>query len=94
MAYDPRRAQAYNEAIAAGLSPEEAERAAGITDENAFAYVIGLDGALQENVIGPPKRPNEVIVPRGQDPGIDDEDEDLFQNARVTSQSTTTTQTT
>lgn len=94
MAYDPRRAQAYNEAIAAGLSPEEAERAAGITDENAFEYVIGLDGSLQENVIGPPKRPNEIIVPRGQDPGIDDEDEDLFQNARVTSQSTTTTQTT
>jgi hypothetical protein len=93
MAYDPRRAQAYNEAIAAGLSPEEAEDAAGITDENAFAYVIGLDGSLQENVFGPPKRPNEVIVPRGQDPGIDD-DEDIFENARVTSQSTTTTQTT
>ena len=94
MAYDPRRARAYNEAIAAGLSPEEAERAAGITDENAFAYVIGIDGTLQENVIGPPKRPNEVIVPRGQDPEIDDEDEDIFANARVTSQSTTTTQTT
>lgn len=94
MAYDPRVARAYNEAIAAGLSPQEAENAAGITDENAFAYVIGLDGSLQENVIGPPKRPNETIVRPGQDPEINDEDQDIFRNATVTSQSTTTTQTT
>ena len=92
--YDPRVARAYNEAIAAGLSPDQAERTAGITDDNAYLYVVGLNGSLQENVIGPPKRPNEIIVPRGQDPEIDDEDEDVFQNARVTSQSTTTTQTT
>lgn len=80
------QARLFNEAIAQGLSEDQALRVAGISNPDDFTYAFDT-GQLEPVRLGPPVRPNEVIVPRGT---IQDDDDDVF----VTGQTTTTSQTT
>jgi hypothetical protein len=79
------QARLFNQAIAQGLTEDQALQAAGITDPFEFNYSI--NGQLEPAFLGPPARPNEVIVPAGS---IRDDDDDVF----ATGTSITTSQTT
>ena len=102
MAFDAGKARVANQLIQDGLTAEQALIQAGVSPDDFDLYSVNEVGTPSTNrsygqiqsAFASNPRPNEVIVPRGQDPGIDDEDEDLLQNAPVTSQTTTTTQTT
>ena len=48
MAYDQRKADAFNTAIANGASEDEAFAIAGISDADVYDYVIGQNGSVQE----------------------------------------------
>jgi len=91
-----QQARLFNEAIAQGLSEEQALRVAGITNPDEFS--ISDTGQLQPTALGPPRRPNETIVRPGAsiDAGDDDDDDDdrRFVTRPVSSSTTTTSQTT
>jgi hypothetical protein len=46
-AFDQRKADAYNRAVQAGHSPEQAEKIAGIRDEDQDYYEIDVDGRMK-----------------------------------------------
>ena len=46
-AFDQRKADAYNRAVQAGHSPEQAEKMAGIRDEDRDYYEIDVDGQMK-----------------------------------------------
>jgi len=46
-AFDQRKADAYNRAVASGHSPEQAEKIAGIRDEDRNFYEIDVDGKMK-----------------------------------------------
>jgi len=52
MAFNQSKADAYNSAIAQGLSEDEALEASGITEAEALDYVINTDGTMGELNIG------------------------------------------
>jgi hypothetical protein len=94
MASRQEQARLFNEAIAQGLTEDQALAAAGITNPDEFSYGFG-NGQLEPAVIGPGLRPNETIVPQGAaiDYGNDDQDRQ-FLTSPVNSQTTSTSQTT
>ena len=62
MASRQEQARLFNEAIAQGLTEDQALAAAGITNADEFTY--GFDnGQLEPAALGPGLRPNETIVP-------------------------------
>ena len=89
------QARLFNEAIAQGLTEDQALAAAGITNAEEFTYAFGT-GQLEPAALGPPKRPNETIVPAGQSIEYgdedDDEDEVISRTTPVSSSVTTTSQ--
>ena len=94
MASRQEQARLFNEAIAQGLTEDQALAAAGITNADEFTY--GFDnGQLEPAALGPGLRPNETIVPQGAaiDYGDDDQDRQ-FRTSPISSQTTTTSQTT
>ena len=62
MAYDQKKAKAYNQLIQNGVSEEEAARQAGIGPEDEFNYSIGDNGQIGPLIVGSGARNNEVIV--------------------------------
>ena len=103
MAFDPQKARVANQLIQQGVSQEQALSQAGVADQDFDFYSVNEIGTPTTNpnfgqiesssFSGIQSRPDQTVVPRGQDPDIED-DEDIFQRATVTSQNTTTTQTT
>jgi hypothetical protein len=89
------QARRFNQAIAQGLSEDQALRVAGITNPDEFTYDFQT-GQLVPVVLGPARRPNETIVPPGAniDDGDDDDEDRRFVTRPVSSSSTTTNQTT
>lgn len=102
MAFDAGKARVANQLIQDGVSAEQALIQAGVSPDDFNSYSIDEIGTPATNpnygqiqsssFAGIQSRPDQTTVSPDQDPDINDED--IFQNARVTSQSTTTTQTT
>lgn len=76
MATKAEQAQLFNEAIAQGMTEDQALAYAGITDDSGFTY--NENGQLDPTVLGPPRRENETIVPAGQSIDYGDEDQDTL----------------
>ncbi len=93
MASRQEQARLFNEAIAQGLTEDQALAAAGITNANEFTYGFGT-GKLEPTVLGPPRRPNETIVPPSAEIDDGDDDERQFVTRPVSNQTTTTNQNT
>jgi hypothetical protein len=89
MASREQQARIYNEAVAQGLSEDDALRAAGIERPDDFNF--GVNGQLEPTRVGPPRRANETIVPAGTILD-DDDDERQFLSRPVSNQTTTTNQ--
>jgi hypothetical protein len=86
MATRAEQARLFNEAIAQGLSEDQALRVAGIADPNEITYDFNTGKAVPAP-LGPPARPNEVIVPLGS---IRDDDDRVFSGPGTTTTSQTT----
>lgn len=89
MATRAEQAKIFNEAIAQGLSEDQALQAAGITDPGEFTYGYGTN-KLEPLVIGPAKRTDVEVVSNLADPYPDQEP--AYRTRPVSSSTTTTTQ--
>lgn len=92
MATRAEQARLYNNAIAQGLTEDQALAQAGITDPDSFNF--SPDGQLEPTAVGPGLRPNETIVPAGTPlyGDSDEPDEPTYRTTPVSSQTTTTSQ--
>jgi hypothetical protein len=59
-AFDQRKADAYNRAVQAGHSPEQAEKIAGIRDEDQDYYEIDVDGRMKRLAVRAATAPGQV----------------------------------
>jgi hypothetical protein len=59
-AFDQRKADAYNRAVQAGHSPEQAEKIAGIRDEDQNYYEIDVDGRMKRLAVRAATAPGQV----------------------------------
>jgi hypothetical protein len=59
-AFDQRKADAYNRAVQAGHSPEQAEKIAGIRDEDQNYYEIDVDGKMKRLAVRAATAPGQV----------------------------------
>lgn len=95
MAFDPQKARLLQQLIDQGVPEDTALQQAGISARDSTSYTLGEGGRVERTVVGPGRRANETIVPAGAniDEGDDDSDRQ-FRTSPVSSQTTTTSQTT
>ena len=82
MATRAEQARLFNEAIAQGLTEDQALAYAGIKDPNEFSYAFDSN-QLEPINLAPPRRPEETIVPAGQSIDYGDDDDDVFPPASL-----------
>lgn len=83
-----QQARLFNQAIAQGLTEEQALEFAGITDSGDFTFGVG--GQLEPLVLGPGRRSNETTVPPGANIDYGDDDDRQFVTRPVSNRVTST----